>query len=190
MTVADASAGDEVQFHKVSEELIHQGFVIGVYNVRFVGPGGVQMDRDVVRHPGAVSVVPVLEDNTVVLVRQFRSALEHNILEIPAGKRDVDGEAPEVTARRELSEEVGYEAGSLVKLLELTHSPGFCDEVNHIYLATDLTPTERSVDGPEEEAMTIEHVALADVFDLISSGAITDAKSVAGLTMAYHRLLR
>lgn len=176
-------------FTKTSEDLIHQGFVIGVYNVRFEGPGGVEMDRDVVRHPGAVSVVPVLPDNTVVLVRQFRAALETELLEIPAGKRDVAGEAPELTAHRELAEEVGYVAGTLTKLLELTHSPGFCDEINHIYLATDLTETERSVDGPEEEAMTIEHVALADVFELIGNGTITDAKSVAGLTMAYHRLL-
>ena len=181
--------GTDHPFTKVDETLIHQGFVIGVYNVEFEGPNGERMDRDVVRHPGAVSVVPVLADNSVVLVRQFRSAFEGNLLEIPAGKRDVDGEPPEITAQRELAEEVGYVAGRLDKLFELAHSPGFCDEINHIYLATELTETERAVDGPEEEAMTIEHVALADVFDLIASGEIIDAKTVAGLTMAYQKLL-
>lgn len=182
--------GSDHPFEKVDETLIHQGFVIGVYNVVFRGPNGEHMDRDVVRHPGAVSVVPVLDDGTVVLVRQFRSAFEGNMLEIPAGKRDVDGEPPEVTAHRELAEEVGYVAGRMEKLLELAHSPGFCDEINHIYLATDLTETARSVDGPEEEAMTVHHVPLADVFDLIAAGKIVDAKTVVGLTMAHHRLIR
>ena len=176
-------------FRKVDEALIHQGFVIGVYNVRFEGPGGMVMDRDVVRHPGAVSVVPVLDDGTVVLVRQFRSALESTVLEVVAGKRDVDGEPPEVTARRELAEEVGYEASELVPLVVMAHSPGFCDELNHIFLATGLTPCERSVDGPEEEHMTIEHLPLADVFDRIADGTIVDAKSIAGLLLAHHRLL-
>ena len=175
-------------FHKVEERLIHQGFVIGVYNTTFEGPGGVLLDRDVVKHPGAVSVVPVLDDGTVVLVRQFRSALERSILEIVAGKRDVDGEPPEITAHRELAEEVGYVAAELTPLVVTAHSPGFCDEYNHIFLATGLTPTERSVDGPEEEAMTIEHMPLADVFDRIADGTVIDAKSIIGLTLAHHAL--
>ena len=181
-------SADAHPFRKVSERLIHQGFVIGVYNARFEGPDGVVMDRDVVRHPGAVSVVPVLDDGTVVMVRQFRAALEETILEIPAGKRDVEGEPPEVTARRELAEEVGYEPGVLTPLVVLAHSPGFCDERNHIFLATGLVPCERAVDGPEEEHMTIVHLPLDDVFDRIADGSITDAKSIAGLTLAYHHL--
>lgn len=183
----DVSEADD--FRKIDETLIHQGFVIGVYNVRFEGPGGVRMDRDVVRHPGAVSVVPVLDDGTVVMVRQFRSALECMLLEVVAGKRDVHGEPPELTARRELAEEVGYEAAALEPLAVIAHSPGFCDELNHIFLATGLTPCERSLDGPEEEHMTIVHVPLADVYDRIADGTIIDAKSIAGLTLAHRRLL-
>ena len=176
-------------FRKVDERLIHQGYVIGVYNARFEGPNGELMNRDIVRHPGAVSVVPVLDDLTIVMVRQFRAALEGMVLEIPAGKRDVADEPPELTAHRELAEEVGYEAAELTPLVVLAHSPGFCDERNHIFMAQGLTPCERAVDGPEEEHMTIEHVALADVFDLIAAGEITDAKSVAGLTLAHRRLI-
>jgi ADP-ribose pyrophosphatase len=175
-------------FRKVDERLIHQGHVIGVYSTTFEGPGGVLMDRDVVHHPGAVSVVPVLDDGTVVLVRQFRSALEQNIIEIPAGKRDVADEPPELTAHRELAEEVGLIAGELTPLTVLAHSPGFCDERNHIFLATGLSETERAVDGPEEEAMTILHVPLDEAVAMVGSGEIFDAKSVVGLLLAQRRL--
>lgn len=179
---------DDHPFRKTGETLLHRGFVIGVYDTTFEGPDGETFHRDVVKHPGAVSVVPVLDDGTVILVRQFRSALEENILEIPAGKRDVADEPPADTARRELAEEIGYVPGTLTPLIVLAHSPGFCDERNHIFLGTDLTATERAVDGPEEEAMTIEHHPLASVFDLISSGAVVDAKTVVGLTLAHRAL--
>ena len=175
-------------FRKVGERTIYEGYVIRVGSAEFEGPGGVEMVRDVVHHPGAVSVVPVKDDGTVVLVRQYRTAIEGMLLEIPAGKRDVDGEPPEVTARRELAEEVGYEAAELEPLIVLAHSPGFCDELNHIYLARGLTPCERAVDGPEEEHMTIVEVPLAEVFSLIGSGELYDAKSVVGVTLAHHRL--
>ena len=175
-------------FRKVDDRLIHKGYVIEVRELTYAGPSGEEMRRDVVRHPGAVSVVPLLDDGTVVLVRQFRAPMDAEVLEIPAGKRDVEGEPPEVTARRELTEEVGYSAESLVPLVSMCHSPGFCDEVNHIFLATGLTAGERAVDGPEEEHMTIEHVALADVFDRIADGTIVDAKTIAGLTLAAQRL--
>ncbi|MEI2654628.1 MAG: hypothetical protein V9G12_21205 [Microthrixaceae bacterium] len=75
-------------FRKVGDDLIHQGFVISVTNAKFEGPDGVIMDRDVVHHPGAVTVVPVLADGTVVMVRQFRSSIEEMLLELPAGKRE------------------------------------------------------------------------------------------------------
>lgn len=175
-------------FRKVGDRLIYRGHVIEVREVEFVGPGGEEMRRDVVRHPGAVSVVPLLDDGRVVMVRQFRAPLEGDLLEIPAGKRDVADEPPDVTARRELAEEVGYTASTLDLLVSMCHSPGFCDEVNHIFLATGLTEGERCVDGVEEEHMTIERVRLADVFDLVASGEIVDAKSIVGLTLAAQRL--
>lgn len=171
-------------FRKLDERLIHRGHVIEVVNAIFEAPDGSRLERDVVRHPGAVSVVPVHEDLMVVMVRQFRAPIDREILEIPAGKRDVVGEPPEVTARRELAEEVGLVAGRLMPLMQMCHSPGFCDEVNHIFMATELTATERRVDGVEEAHMTIEHVALGEAIGLIRVGVITDAKSVAGLTLA------
>lgn len=152
---------------------------------------GERFDRDVVRHPGAVAVVPVLgggDDREVVLVRQFRTSLRRSLLEIPAGLRDVDGESAEDTARRELAEEAGYEAGRVELLLELDTAPGFSDEVIPVFLATELRATERRADGIEEHAMTVERRPLADAGAMVASGVITDAKTVAGLWAALLRL--
>src|SRR5689334_8720889 len=93
----------------------------------YEAPNGTRFQRDIVHHPGAVSVVPVLDDGRVVMVRQYRSPIDMDVLEIPAGKRDVEGEDAVITAHRKLAEEVGYEAGSMELLVEFYNSPGFCD---------------------------------------------------------------
>ncbi len=175
-------------FRRVGGRVVHQGFLIAVEEGEFEAPGGERFGRDVVRHPGAVSVVPLLDDGTVVLVRQYRAAIDGELLEIPAGKRDVAGEPPEVTAARELGEEVGYAAGRLDKLAEFYNSPGFCDERSHVFLGRDLTPVAASAQGHEESHMTVEHVALADVPRLVASGAVTDAKTIIGCMLALERL--
>src|SRR5947209_7381495 len=113
--------------------------MISVAVATFAGPDGETFERDVVHHPGAVIVVPVLEGGeSVLLVRQFRTAIGIELLEVPAGKRDVPGEAPEVTARRELQEEVGMRAGRLEQLCAFYNTPGFCDEYAYLYMALDL----------------------------------------------------
>lgn len=147
------------------------------------GPDGDRFSRAVVRHPGAVVVVPV-EGEHALLVRQYRAAVGGTILEVPAGKRDVPGEAPETTAARELEEEIGRRPGTLTKLCEFYNSPGFTDEYTHLFCATDLEtlPAARGV-SVEERAMTIEPVALDTVPDLIAAGELIDAKSIIGLTL-------
>lgn len=141
-------------------------------------------ERDVVHHPGAVGVVPVVDEGTaVLLVRQYRAPIDRSLLEIPAGLRDVDGEPPIETARRELVEEVGMRAGRIERVCEFVNSPGFCDEVVHVFAAFDLEPCERDLQGIEEQHMTVERVALEDVPSLIASGAISDAKTVIGLSL-------
>lgn len=155
----------------------------------YAAPDGAEFERDVVHHPGAVSVVPLLDGGaTVVLVRQYRSAVQSQLLEIPAGRRDVPGEPPELTARRELEEEVGMRAGRLQKLAEFYNSPGFCDEHAYVFMALDLESCSSSAQGVEEMHMTIEHVAMADVPGLISAGAILDAKTIIGLCLAREAL--
>jgi 8-oxo-dGTP pyrophosphatase MutT (NUDIX family) len=176
-------------FRRLSEEEVWRGHLVSAATGRFVDPDGHEFERDVVHHPGAVSVVPVLDGGaTVLLVRQYRAAVDRELLEIPAGKRDVAGEAPEVTARRELEEEVGMRAGRMEKLAEFFNSPGFCDEHSHVFMGLELEPCPSSAQGVEERHMTIERVAMADVPSLVVEGRITDAKTIIGLFLARERL--
>jgi len=153
-------------------------------------PHGERFTRTIVRHPGAVTVVPVLDGGRdVLLVRQFRAAVGDELLEAPAGKRDVDGEPPETTARRELEEEVGYRAGRLTWLGECYTSPGFCDEYAHLYAASDLTPLDdRAAATFEEAEMTVERVALADVNGLIARRELVDATTMIALLLTRQAL--
>ncbi len=178
------------QFHKLAEREVFRGSLISVAEATFAGPSGDTFDRDVVHHPGAVVVVPLHDDGTVVMVRQYRAALDRMLLEIPAGKRDVDGEPVESTARRELEEEVGLKADRLDKLAEFYNSPGFCDELAFLFLARDLTDCGRSVQGEEEEHMTVERVPLADLDAMVASGELVDGKSIIGLSLTAALLAR
>ncbi len=176
-------------FRTRGQRLIHQGAVVGFWEAEIEDGSGGRFARDVIRHPGAVSVVPVDGDH-VFLVRQYRAALDADLLELPAGKRDVDGEPPIETAKRELVEEIGMRAGSIEPLINIHHSPGFCDEYGHLFLATDLEPVPQDRMGPEEQAMTVHRVALVEAVELCLTGTITDAKSIAGLLAAARRLGR
>jgi ADP-ribose pyrophosphatase len=130
--------------------------------------------REVVRHRGAVAVL-AYDGGDVVLVRQWRAPLGHAILEIPAGTRDVAGEDPAATAARELEEEAGLRAGRLEPLCELYNSPGWSDQRTAVYLATELTEVPRRPSGPEEEAIEVVRVPLADAVALATGPAPCDA---------------
>jgi ADP-ribose pyrophosphatase len=177
-------------FARVSERTIYEGRIISLAVGTFSGPDGSTFERDVVHHPGAVAVVPLLDDGRVAMVRQYRAPLDRLLLEIPAGIRDVSGEPPDQTARRELVEEVGLQAGSVELLCEIDNAAGFCDERYVVFLARNLRPVENALQGIEEQHMTVEHLSLDDVPDLIASGELTDAKSVIGLTLTMRRLGR
>jgi ADP-ribose pyrophosphatase len=177
-------------FQITSATRVAQAGFLGVDDVRVTSPEGDELSRVVVRHPGAVVVVPVLDGGTHALaVRQYRAACHGWVLEVPAGKRDVLGEAPELTAARELEEEVGKRAGRLLKLCEFWNTPGFCDEYTHLYAALDLV----DVGGPaatsaEEQHMTIESIAFADVDRLIAERELVDAKTIIGLLLTRAHL--
>jgi len=170
-------------FRKLDERIVWSGTLVSAGTGTFVDPDGNEFERDVVHHPGAVVVVPVI-DGDVVLVRQYRAAIDGELLEVPAGKRDVSDEPVELTAHRELEEEVGMRAGSMVKLAEFYNSPGFCDEHSFLFLATDLTPCDTSFQGHEEQHMTIERVPLDSVPELIASCELVDGKSIIALCLA------
>lgn len=175
-------------FRRISERRLFEGYLIQVAAARFEAPSGVEIEREIVHHPGAVVVVPVTDRGEAVLLRQFRAAVGDDLLEVPAGKRDVDGEPTEVTAARELGEEVGLRAGRMELMARFYNSPGFSDELTWLYLARDLEAIPDDRQGAEEESMTIEHVALAKVPELIERGELIDAKSIIGLTLAAQRI--
>jgi ADP-ribose pyrophosphatase len=175
-------------FRQVGEDEVFRGHIIKVAQGTFEAPDGSTFSRDIVRHPGAVAVVALADDDHVVLVRQYRAPVDDFVLELPAGIRDVDGEAPEVTARRELAEEAGYEAGSVEFLTRFNISVGFTDEVTEIFLATDLSEVPNDLQGVEEQHMTVERVSLAEALALIERGELRDAKTVVGILLTLRRL--
>ena len=176
-------------FRKLAEEVVYRGSLVTAVRATFSAPDGETFERDVVHHPGAVVVVPVVDGgDTVLMVRQYRAAVDRELLELPAGKRDVEGEPVEVTAHRELAEEVGMRAGDLRLLAQFYNSPGFCDEHSWMFLARDLTECESSAQGVEETHMAVERVALSDLPELVDRGEIVDAKSLIGLCLARESL--
>jgi 8-oxo-dGTP pyrophosphatase MutT (NUDIX family) len=179
-------------FRLVDEHEVYRGHIWRVVVGTFDGPDGSRFQRDIVRSPGAVGIVPVLFDPegtpSVVLVRQYRPVLDVAVTEIPAGMRDVEGEPPEETARRELAEEVGLAPGHLELLTVFHNSPGMTDGTTHVYLATGLTRVPSQAHGPEEESMEVVQVALADAIEEVAAGTITDAKTVIGLLLTERRL--
>lgn len=160
--------------------------------VTFDGPGGEAFDRDVVRSPGAVVVVPVLFDAegsaVVVMVRQWRASVERVLWELPAGLRDIPDEPEDQTAVRELREEVGYEPTSLVLLGRFLASPGMTDARHTYFLATGLRAVDRDVQGPEEQVMEVVHVPLTEALAMIEDGRIENAPAAIGLLLTARRM--
>jgi ADP-ribose pyrophosphatase len=171
-------------FVRRSEEPIFDGHLFSVRRVTFTDPDGETFDREIVRHPGAVAVVPVHHDGTVSLVRQMRVAVGEAVLEAPAGTCDVDGEDLESTAARELGEEAGLRAGRLQHLASVYNSPGYTDQKTAIFLATELEPCDAQPSGVEERFLSVESVALTDVAGLVASGRLIDSTTIVGLFLA------
>jgi ADP-ribose pyrophosphatase len=178
------------RFSEVERTTVCEAGFLTLTRRRVSGPDGEQFVRHVVEHPGAVVVVPVDASGDALLVRQYRVAVGRELLEVPAGKRDVAGEAPEITAGRELEEEIGRRPGRLRLLCEFFNSPGFTDEYTFVFLATELEECERAAATAEERAMTIEPIAFSRVDALIASGEIVDAKTIIGLLLARQTLGR
>jgi ADP-ribose pyrophosphatase len=142
--------------------------------------GGVSL-REIVEHRGAVAIVPMLDRETVILVRQYRAAAGGPLLEIPAGTREPD-EDPAICARRELAEEINYAARTMIKMYETYQAPGYSTELIHSYLAYGLEPAAGETD--EDEFIEIVKMPLTEAVALIGTGDIRDAKTVAGLLYA------
>ena len=145
-------------------------------------PNGVTVDLETIRHPGAAAVVPIKDDGTVVLIRQFRHAAGGFIYEIPAGKLS-PGEEPLQCAARELEEEIGYRASSFELLSSIFTAPGFAGEVIHVYKATGLTKGRQQLD--RDEVLEVVEMPLHLAIERIQDGTIRDGKTIVGLQAVY-----
>ncbi len=165
----------------VSSNRLFEGKIINLRRDEVMLPNGRTATREVVEHPGAVAVVPITKTGQVVLVRQFRHPVGRIILEVPAGKLDRN-EKPEDCALRELAEETGFVANKLHKLTSMYTTPGFSNEVIHLYLAEDLVESDQRPD--EDEFIKTEQYTPEQIRQMIRSGEICDAKSLVALCLA------
>ena len=169
------------QAERLGSREIFRGRTFGVAVDRVRLPNGREMDMELVHHRGAAAVVPLLDDGTVLLVRQYRYATGGWLLEIPAGKLD-DGESPEACALRETEEETGYRPGKLLPLGWIWTTPGFADEKIWLFLATGLEPTKQVLE--DDEVLSLERMLLAEAVEKAVRGEIHDAKSALALMRA------
>ena len=168
----------------LSSEEIYKGRVFDV-RIDEIREADSQYKREIVVHKGSAVVIPVFDDGTIALVRQYRHAAGKYLLEICAGTLN-RGEDPELGAVRELEEEIGVRAAKIEKLTEFYVSPGFLTEKMHIYLANELTEVGQKLE--EDELLTIERHSIPALFEMIRNGEIEDAKSIAGIILAGVRL--
>lgn len=167
-----------IESRKVYESRI---FNVSVAKIR---ENGVVYERDIVEHAGSAVIVPVFADKTVALVRQYRHPAREYLLELPAGSLELN-ENPEIGAIRELEEEIGVRAGKIEKLTEFYVSPGFLSEKMFVYLATDLEEVGQKLE--DDELLSVERLSFPQIFDLIKSGGLKDAKTMLGTILASAR---
>jgi ADP-ribose pyrophosphatase len=159
---------------------VHEGRVFALHRDHVTLPNGVDTTLDVIRHPGAAAIVPVTTQGNIVLIRQFRYAVDGNIWEIPAGTLEPE-ESPLACAQRELEEEIGVTATRWHKLVDLMPLPAYSDEIIHLYRAEDLLPAKQHLDP--DEILEIHEFSYEDTLEMIRTGVIRDAKTIAGLMM-------
>jgi len=167
-----------------SEE-IYKGRQFSFYKERVTLPHNVDTEMAFVRHPGSAVIVPLFEDQTIGVIKQFRHAVNDTIYEIPAGTID-SGESPVQCASRELEEETGYAASKFITLGKTLLLPAYSDEISYIYLARNMTRTEQALD--EDEIIEVQRYHLHDILEMIDTGIIIDALSILAILRATHYL--
>lgn len=165
---------------------IYKGRIVNLNVETVTLPNGATVELEIIHHPGAAAVVPLKDDRTVILIRQYRHAVGGYIYEIPAGKLH-PGEDPRECAQRELEEEIGYQAGRLDFVTRAFTTPGFTDEVIHIYKATELRPGKQNLG--RDEILALAEFSLEKTITMVREGVIQDAKTIVGLQCVYLQLL-
>jgi ADP-ribose pyrophosphatase len=179
-----------MELKRLKREVLYTGKVFDLIVDEVEYPSGRRGVREIAHHPGGAVVVPLLDKEQVIFVRQLRYPFGRHILELPAGKLS-PGEDPEAAARRELEEETGWIAGHLTKLTSIYTTPGFCDEELHLFLATDLQEAPGGHKREEGEySMTIHTYPLSEALRMIEAGEIKDSKTIVGLLLVEKYLRR
>lgn len=171
------------EFKRLKRELKFKGAILDFYQDTMQIPNGNIAIWDFIHHKGAAAVIPVMEDGRIIMVRQYRNALDRYTLEIPAGARDAADEPTINCASRELEEETGYRSDHLEHLLTLRSTVAFCDELIDVYVARDLIPTKQHLD--ENEYVELEIHSLEELMGMVFDKTIQDAKTVSAI-MAYY----
>lgn len=172
------------EIKRINRELKYKGTILEVYEDTIQIPNGNVAHWDFIKHIGAAAVVPVMADGRILMVRQYRNALERYTLEIPAGALNFEGEPKIECAGRELEEETGYRSENLEWLMNINTTVAFCNELIGIFVATDLIPSKQHLD--EDEYVDVEPHPLDELLEMIYEGKITDSKTASAL-LAYAR---
>ncbi len=169
-------------FERLNRELVHKGAIIDYYQDTIKVPNGNIVKWDFIKHKGAAAVVAVREDGKLLMVRQYRNALDRETLEIPAGGLNSVDEPTDDAAKRELEEETGFQAGKLELMLTIRTTVAFCNEKIDVYVATDLKPGRQHLD--EDEYINVEAYDIEELAQMVYDCKIQDGKTVASI-MAY-----
>lgn len=175
----------DTEIKRIKRELKYKGSILEIYDDTMQIPNGNIAHWDFIKHKGAAAVVPVTKEGKILMVRQYRNALERYTLEIPAGAKNFVEEETKICAYRELEEETGYRCENLKFLISVYTTVAFCNEMIDIYLAEDLIPSKQHLD--ENEYLNVEEWDIDDLMQLIYAGKMQDGKTVAAL-LAYKNL--
>jgi ADP-ribose pyrophosphatase len=178
---------DKFEEKTLSSQKIYEGKIISLRLEEVELPDGNRAKRELVQHPGAVALIPITNEGKIILVKQYRKSLNRSLIEIPAGRIEV-GEDPKITALRELEEETGYGAREVTYIQSFATSPGFADEIIHLYLAENLYEIENPAAGDEDEFIELLEATIDEAEQMVAAGDIYDAKTAFAVIYAKHQL--
>jgi ADP-ribose pyrophosphatase len=178
---------DKFEEKTLSSQTIYEGKIISLRLEEVELPDGNRAKRELVQHPGAVALIPITNEGKIILVKQYRKSLNRSLIEIPAGRIEV-GEDPKITALRELEEETGYGARKVTYIQSFATSPGFADEIIHLYLAENLYEIENPAAGDEDEFIELLEATIDEAEQMVAAGDIYDAKTAFAVIYAKHQL--
>ncbi|WP_210469236.1 NUDIX hydrolase [Sporosarcina sp. 6E9] len=178
---------DKFEEKTLSSETIYEGKVISLRLEEVELPDGNRAKRELIQHPGAVALIPITNDGKIILVKQYRKSLNRSLIEIPAGRIEI-GEDPKITALRELEEETGYGARKVTYIQSFATSPGFANEIIHLYLAEILYEVENPAAGDEDEFIELLEATIDEAEQMVATGEIYDAKTAFAVIYAKHQL--